>query len=94
MSNSDYLANVRLLSPFAVPKVVTLGQEVAPFSLPPEARPTDPIRREVYRQQAITRTAWFEPLQVPSDLGALPLPSPAHSAGPVPQPARKRCRRI
>ena len=94
MCNSDYLANVRLLSPFAVPKVVTLGQEVAPFSLPPEARPTDPVRREVFRQQAIARTPWFEPSQVPLDIGALPLPGPAHTAGPLPQPAKKRCRRV
>ena len=91
----DHNVNMRLsvLLTLTVPKVVTLGEKVAPFSLPPEARPADPVRREVFRQQAVARTAWFEPQQVPLTIGPLPLPCPSHSAGPVPEPAKKRRRR-
>ena len=88
-----HLANVRpsLLPP--VPKVVTLGKRVAPFSLPPEARPTDPVRRELFRQQASKQSAWFAPNQASLDIGPLPLPYPSSNAGPLPLPAPKRRRR-
>ena len=90
-----HIANMRLsvLLTLTVPKVVTLGEKVAPFSLPPEARPTDPVRKEVFRQQAVAKTAWFEPQQVTLEVGPLPLPNPTLSAGPIPEPALKRRRR-
>ena len=89
-----HIANMRLsvLLTLTVPKVVTLGEKVAPFSLPPEARPTDPVRREVFRQQAAGHhSSWFAlsavPLEAPQDL----VPSLQESAGLL--PVHKRCRR-
>ena len=60
-----------LLSPTAPPpRTRRLGSTVARFARPIEARPVDPVRREVYRQLADQGTAvtsssgWIAPTRV------------------------------
>ena len=73
-----------------------LGQGAVLFLRPFEARSGDPVRRELYRQQAAghhSSSPWFAPtsvLQVTPP--ALP-PGIQCSSGPVPSPLKKRRRR-
>ena len=73
-----------------------LGQGAVLFLRPFEARSGDPVRRELFRQQAAghhSSSPWFAPtgvLQVTPP--ALP-PGVQYSSGPVPSPLKKRRRR-
>ena len=74
----------------AAPMVSSVGREVALFSLPFEARPTDPLRREVFRQQPAGQSSWFAPVSVPQVTPQALTPSHLQSSGPLPQPKRRR----
>ena len=77
-----------------VPRTACLGTEVALFSLPFEARPVDPIRREVFWQQAAQgSTCWFSPSTIPPpQVPHVLTPARQISAGAIP-PAKRRCRK-
>ena len=69
---------------FTAPMVACLGGKVALFSRPFEARPTDSVRREVFRQQSKAATSWFSPDAVPA--AGTPLgPVYQRPAGPLPR---------
>ena len=77
-----------------VPRAACLGAGVALFSRPFEARPTDPLRREVFRQQARAGCAsWFSPASVPAEAPLELAPARQVSAGPLPDPKWRRRRR-
>ena len=82
-----------VLSHSTVPKVACLGERVALFKKPFEARPSDPLRKEVFRQQAAHRSHWFAPSTIPSGVPAGTTPALQTSVGPVPGPRGKRRRR-
>ena len=64
---------------------------MALFSLPFEARPTDPVRREVFCQQALAGSAsWFSPSVVPLEVPLALMPARQGSAGSLP-PSKRRC---
>ena len=66
---------------------------MALFSLPFEARPADPVRLEVFRQQAIAGSAsWFPPSAVPSGAPLALTPARQSSAGTLP-PFKWHCRK-
>ena len=76
---------------FVASRTACLGEEAAFFSRPFEARPADPVRREVFRQAGPgTPGAWFAPEAVlqhtPPRLAAGREPS----QGPVPRVKRRR----
>ena len=82
-----------LVSP--VKRAACLGKEVALFSRPFEARPTDPLRREVFRQQAQAgHSSWFSPASVPLEAALELVPALQAPAGPLPVLKRRRRRRI
>ena len=75
------------------PRAACLGQGVALFRLPFEARPVDPIRREVFRQASLqpssTSSTWFTPEQV--HVPSTPLsPVRQRPVGPLPKTKRRR----
>ena len=74
-----------------VPRAACLGEEVALFSLPFEARAADPLRREVFRQQALGgHSSWFPPSSVPMEAPLALISARQASAGPLPLPKRRR----
>ena len=77
------------LSSYTAPRVACLGGEVALFSRPFEACPTDPVRREVYKHQSGASTPWFSPEAVPVSASSL-RPSHQWPAGPIPRAKRAR----
>ena len=89
-----------LLSPTAPPpRTKVIGKSVARFARPFESRPTDPIRREVYRQLAAhpvtaSTSGWVPPASL---LPATPLPLQNRvkesSSRPVPPKAKGARRR-
>ena len=78
-----------VLFSLTAPRVACLGEEVALFSLPFEARPTDPIRREAFRQTQ-SESGWFSPSVVPALVPPELAPSRQAPAGPVPKVKRRR----
>ena len=71
-------------------RAACLGPEVALFRKPFESRPTDPIRREVFRQQPANGSTWFTPGPAPR-VRATPLPRATEaSVGPIPKVKRRR----
>ena len=77
-----------------VPRAAYLGTEgVALFSLPFEARPVDPVRRELYRQlPTSSRSGWFAPETAAVRVEALPKGRQSPEGG-VPPPKKRRGRR-
>ena len=74
-----------------VPRAGCLGESVALFSLPFEARPVDPVRREVFRQQVAGHyPPWFAPSSVPSEVPRPLAQCTQPSAGPRPLVKRRR----
>ena len=90
-----WVTNARSLSLFfTASRAACLGERVALFTVPFEARPADTTRKEVFRQQASgSHGSWFSPTAVPS--GVLTDLTPSHEilAGPVPKPRNKRIQR-
>ena len=70
------------------PRVRIVGEDCAYFSLPFEARPADPIRREVTRLYALSGQVWNAPVTIPARSLAL-LPLVEKSEGPLPIPPRR-----
>ena len=76
-----------------VPRVACIGQgEVALFSRLFEARPSDPLRREIFRQQPVG-TSWFSPSTVPSVAPLAIPPGKQDPVGPLPVTCKRRKRR-
>ena len=70
-----------------------MGERVALFSKPFESRPSDPLRREIFRQQAASGSlSWFAPSGIPYEVPLALAPSHEVSVGPVPVPKEKRAR--
>ena len=82
------------LSHYTVPRAACLGESGALFSRPFESRPSDPLRREIFRQQAVGGgSCWFAPSAVPSEAPLVLAPSHQASAGPIPACKRRHHKR-
>ena len=91
-----------LLSPTApAPRTHCIGEGVARFAGPFESRPTDPVRRELFRQLArpssspssAASSGWLAPVAtLPTSPRPLPDAIEASHSGPKPRPIKGRRR--
>ena len=77
------------LSLFLALRTECLGDAVAFYQRPFEARATDPTRREVFRHQGSV-SAWFTPVSVPQEPLQALAPARERSQGPLPRVKRRR----